>query len=116
MSGLGNPAPALPHAELMALRALCIASCIVLPGCGADEEEPVEFRHCEGDTEAHRNFDAFWSYFDREYALFDLRLPAEDWNALGEAACAAIHPDMTDRELFDLMVATAEHLDDGHVY
>jgi hypothetical protein len=106
-----------------------LAACLILVACAdpepeaaPDDEEEARFSHCEGETDAHRNFDAFWSYFDREYALFDLRLPGESWYDLGAEGCTAIddaiatHGEMTDRELFDLMVRTAEHLDDGHVY
>ena len=106
-----------------------LAAYLLLVGCADPEpeappegEEEVRFSHCEGESEAHRNFDAFWSYFDREYALFDLRLPDESWYELGEQGCNAIDDaiaadgTITDRALFDLMVRTAEHLDDGHVY
>jgi hypothetical protein len=48
---------------------------------------------CEGDSEAHANLNAFWFAFESEYGLFDMRLPDDNWHALGLEACAQIGDD-----------------------
>lgn len=79
------------------------------------------FKICEGDSDTHTNFNAYWGFFDEQYALFDVRLPNSSWNELGEQACdkinAAIYAkgEVTDHELFDLLIDLAEYLDDGHI-
>lgn len=83
-----------------------------------DTDGQVEFRECAGDSDAHLNFTAFWQFFDREYALFDIRLADGDWYQLGRDACARIDDadgGFTQEQLFDLMVELAEHFDDGHI-
>jgi carboxyl-terminal processing protease len=73
------------------------------------------FTGCEGTTEAHASFNAFWSGFDETYALFDIRLPDASWGDLGRATCATIGPDTAGDALFDLLLGMARNLDDGHV-
>jgi hypothetical protein len=73
------------------------------------------FTGCEGTTEAHANFNAFWSGFDETYALFDIRLPDGSWDDIGREACATIGPDTAGDALFDLLMGMARNLDDGHV-
>lgn len=64
---------------------------------------------------AHRVFDRFWATLDREYALFDIRLDDVTWDDVGTTQCALIGEDITDVELFRILVHTAETLDDGHI-
>ena len=83
---------------------------------------PPRFDGCDGDTSAHQVFTEFWQFFDREYALFDIRLPDTDWYTLGEQGCDRIDASVeatgafSERQLFTLMVEMAERLDDGHVF
>lgn len=85
---------------------------LALAGCSAGDQAPP--------VEAEETLDAFWSAFDEQYALFDLRLPGDDWAELGEdarAQLAAADADgrLTDDVLFDVLIGLARHLDDGHV-
>jgi carboxyl-terminal processing protease len=77
---------------------------------------PLAITVCPGDSDAHATFDAFWFAFEAHYGAFDLRLPGGDWTALGQAACPELGDgDISDDALFDLMIALARNLDDGHV-
>ena len=110
------------HGGFVALRGfraalwLTVCACVEQPQPDDPETEVPRFAGCPGDTAAQRNFDAFWRYFDEQYALFDVRLPQGSWYALGEDGCAAIEadPQMPDTELFALMIDMIEQLDDGH--
>lgn len=73
------------------------------------------FLGCEGDSEAHEVFNHFWRVLDENYAVFDLRLVGETWDAVGHQECAAITAQMSSGDLFDALIRTAEHLDDGHI-
>ncbi len=72
------------------------ALCVLLVGCSSST----------------RNYDAFWSDLDERYALFDIRLPADNWSALRD-----VHAPTTSGkdDLFDAMISLARELDDGHV-
>ncbi len=70
---------------------------------------------CPGESQPHRVFNAFWSAFDRHYALFDIRLAEQDWTALGQDACKDIDADMSDEALFGVLLTLARNFDDGHV-
>src|SRR5262245_14761502 len=72
------------------------------------------FTSCVGTSAAHRSFNAFWSVFDQKYALFDIRMPDESWAAIGEEACAKLTDTTAGKDLFDLLIGMARHLDDGH--
>jgi hypothetical protein len=85
-----------------------------LPDAGLARDASVpagpEFTGC-----GHPVFDAFWTAFDRDYALFDLRLAGGSWDALGREACASIDASTAGHELFDVLLRLAQNLDDGHV-
>jgi carboxyl-terminal processing protease len=81
---------------------------------GDDAPDDPDFR-CEGSSPAHETFNAFWTTFHRHYAVFDLRLPAgTSWKEIGEAACDDVSDDMSDDELYDVLLGMAQELDDGH--
>jgi C-terminal processing protease CtpA/Prc len=84
-------------------------------GGEASTEGPPPTLECEGDDVARKTLRAFWSRFDRDYALFDVRLPDRSWAALGTQTCAALGPDTDDDALFDALLELARNLDDGHV-
>ena len=108
------------------LTVLCLAlsACVVgeLPGGDSDDKPtdtsepdgPDAFVGCNGDSEAHKNFNAFWKTIDERYAVFDVRLSATSWKQIGSSACEEVDSEMSDDELFDLLIAMAENLDDGH--
>jgi carboxyl-terminal processing protease len=73
------------------------------------------FTGCAGSGEAYATFDAFWSAFDRDYALFDLRLAGSTWDDVGREGCARMSESITDDALFDVLLSMAQRLDDGHV-
>lgn len=61
-------------------------------------------------------FEQFWTALDEDYALFDLRLdPEESWDEVGERYRQQLAEDGSRDELFDLLIAMARELDDGHV-
>src|SRR5262249_48213663 len=72
------------------------------------------FTSCEGTSVAHESFNAVWTVFDQKYALWDIRLRDESWAAIGEEACAKLTDATAGKELFDLLIGMARHLDDGH--
>jgi carboxyl-terminal processing protease len=69
---------------------------------------------CGGRDRATRNYNAFWSTLDAEYAVFDERLPGGDWAALGEEGCAQLGPGTDKDALYDALIGLARGLDDGH--
>ncbi|MGE0785326.1 MAG: S41 family peptidase [Sandaracinaceae bacterium] len=87
-----------------------------IPGSDAGPLPPsgAPFTGCEGASPAYATFNAFWTAFDRDYALFDLRLPTESWDDVGRAGCAQMSESITDVGLFDVLIGMARHLDDGH--
>jgi Peptidase family S41/Tricorn protease C1 domain len=60
------------------------------------------------------NFDALWTEFDRLYSLFPLK--GVDWDSVYGVYRPQVDAVSTDRQLFDVMAAMLETLDDGHVY
>lgn len=73
------------------------------------------FTACSGRSTAHDTFNSFWAELDRHYAVFDLRLPGRSWHDVGREACAAVSSTMSGTDLFELIVAMARELDDGHI-
>jgi len=69
---------------------------------------------CEGNSQAHDTFNAFWQTLDSSYAVFDVRLTDTSWAAIGSDACSMDTDGMTDTALYDLLLHMAERLDDGH--
>lgn len=93
----------------------CACLLVGVAACGAaDAPGRAPLPACVG-GEAHDVVDAMWRDLDAHYALFDLRLPGGDWDAVASEACDAIDPATTDAELFALLVTMARALDDGHV-
>ena len=47
------------------------------------------FDGCDGNTQSHQVFNAFWREFDTNYAVFDARLHPQGltWRALGSDVC-----------------------------
>jgi C-terminal processing protease CtpA/Prc len=73
------------------------------------------FDGCEGTSLVHQTFNVFWRTLDREYALFDIRLPGAQWSQLGSALCSQLDDALSDDALYELILQLARHLDDGHV-
>lgn len=73
------------------------------------------FEGCPGRSTSHDVFNALWSAFDGEYALFGIRLTDRSWDSIGHEICDQVTDDMSGPELFDLMLTMLEFLDDGHV-
>jgi len=59
------------------------------------------------------NFEAFAAFFEQNYAFFDLY--GVDWQARVNAARSDIRPDMSDRDLFQVMAQMMAPLRDGHL-
>jgi carboxyl-terminal processing protease len=59
------------------------------------------------------NFEAFAAFFSRNYAFFDLY--GVNWKTMVAAARARIRADMSDTELFQVMVNLMAPLKDGHL-
>lgn len=59
------------------------------------------------------NFEAFVAFFEQNYAFFDLY--GVDWQARVDANRSAIRPDMSDRDLFQMMAQMMAPLRDGHL-
>tara|TARA_R110001592_G_scaffold338552_1_gene625756 strand:- start:112764 stop:113798 length:1035 start_codon:yes stop_codon:yes gene_type:complete len=58
------------------------------------------------------NFEVFWNDFDQHYSLFKVR--AIDWNQLYQTYRPLVNDDMIEEELWEVMTAMVEHLDDSH--
>lgn len=99
----------------MSVRSICMTAVAVAAGCSA---EPTGGRDplpaCVG-TSSHDVIDALWRDLDVHYALFDLRLPDGDWDAVAAEACTKVDATTTDAELFAVLIEMVESLDDGHV-
>ncbi len=83
-------------------------------GCGDDEPDPP-VTPCDGEGAPQAVFNTLWHELDRNYALFDIRLPNDTWAAVAERQCEQIDVDMDDDALFDVLIETVQFLDDGHV-
>ncbi len=75
----------------------------------------VPFTGCPGAGAPFDVFNAFWTAFDTNYAVFDYRLPNGDWNTIGRDGCASIDVNTGEDALFDVLIGMAQNLDDGHV-
>lgn len=84
-------------------------------GVARDAGMSMPFSGCPGSGAPFDVFNAFWTAFDTEYAVFDLRLPNGDWDAIGRDGCARIDANTTEDALFDVLIDMAKNLDDGHV-
>src|ERR1700720_4704093 len=60
------------------------------------------------------NFDAFWQYFQENYASFKLR--GIDWEAMRRTYRPRIKPGMSDKELFAVLGEMVEIINDPHVF
>ncbi|WP_020595520.1 S41 family peptidase [Spirosoma panaciterrae] len=60
------------------------------------------------------NFDYLWSEYDKLYGAFEPK--KLDWNALYQTYRPQVNQQTTDAELYRVMVALLNHLDDNHVY
>ncbi|MBD2703085.1 S41 family peptidase [Spirosoma sp. BT702] len=60
------------------------------------------------------NFDHLWGEYDRLYGAFEPR--KIDWNALYQTYRPQVNEKTTDAELYRVMTALLNHLDDNHVY
>lgn len=87
----------------------------VAPEGSSTSDAAAPFLGCAGDSEAHDVFNHFWRVLDENYAVFDLRLTGESWDEVGHQECDSITANMSSDDLFDALVRTAEHLDDGHI-
>lgn len=65
------------------------------------------------ENDVYGNFDALWKIVDEHYCFFDQK--NVDWDEVGAAYRAKIHPDMSSNELFDILSAMLAELRDGHV-
>lgn len=63
------------------------------------------------------NFEALWTILDHNYCFFDLKKETFnlDWDSVYVQYKSQIHPDMTERELFDVLGSMVNELRDGHV-
>lgn len=59
------------------------------------------------------NFEALWSFVDRHYCFFDQK--NIDWNAIGDSYRARLGACKNAQDLFRLMSAMLDELQDGHV-
>jgi hypothetical protein len=82
---------------------------------GSPPPASMPFAGCPGPTPAYEVFDDFWRVFDRDYALFDVRLPGASWDDVGREGCARMHGAIAPDALFDVLLDMARRLDDGHV-
>ncbi|HEY5922907.1 MAG TPA: hypothetical protein VIV11_14610, partial [Kofleriaceae bacterium] len=102
----------------MTSRAVALGLALASGSCVAAVDEPPGADGaavCAGTSRAHDTFNAFWSVFDEHYAVFDVRLVDESWDAVGRAGCANVSADMTDAALYDVLLGMAQELDDGHI-
>ncbi|MFY0611523.1 MAG: S41 family peptidase [Hyphomicrobiaceae bacterium] len=60
-----------------------------------------------------RNFEEFWVTFNNRYPFFSLR--GVDWKAQYDTFRPSVSANTTDDELFDILCAMVDPLDDGHV-
>ena len=60
------------------------------------------------------NFDYLWGEYDRMYGAFEPK--KLDWNALYRTYRPQVNEQTTDAELYRVMTALLNHLDDNHVY
>ena len=65
------------------------------------------------DPSPERNFEIFWQEFNDFYASFEIK--NIDWDALYRVHRPSITARTTPQELFDILSAMLEHLNDGHV-
>ncbi len=65
------------------------------------------------DPSPERNFEIFWREFNDFYASFEIK--NIDWDALYRVHRPSIAARTTPQELFDILSAMLEHLNDGHV-
>lgn len=72
-------------------------------GCG------MESACSEPDNSVRANFDAFWTIFDREYALFSSK--DVDWDRI----YAEYSPLVENSDLFSVLTEIADRLQDGHI-
>lgn len=76
---------------------------------------PANFTGGIGDSQYHNYFNDFWRTFDRYYAVFDIRLANTTWAAVGASTCDDLWAEMGDLAFFEVLLKTAEQLDDGHI-
>ncbi len=67
---------------------------------------------CEQDNDPVRNFEAFVTAFETNFAFFDAL--DYDWEAAVAEARTLISADTSDQELFDILSALQDPTDDGH--
>ena len=60
------------------------------------------------------NFDQLWGEYDRLYGAFEPK--KLDWNALYQKYRPQVNEQTTDAELYRIMTALLDHLNDNHVY
>ncbi|WP_461115455.1 S41 family peptidase [Spirosoma jeollabukense] len=60
------------------------------------------------------NFDHLWGEYDKLYGAFEPK--KIDWNTLYQTYRPQVNPQTTDAELYRVLVALLNHLDDNHVY
>jgi hypothetical protein len=77
---------------------------LLLSGC----EMSSEF-----DRSPRSNFDAFWKMLDENYCFFDYK--HIDWNEMYDKYSPKVNDAMSERELFELLSALADELQDGHI-
>jgi hypothetical protein len=87
-------------------RIACLC-CLILSLCqGCRMEEEFE-------TSPLRNFEACWRLLDENYCFFDYK--QVDWNAVHDKYADKITPSTDDHELFQILSAMTQELQDGHV-
>ncbi|WP_082859925.1 S41 family peptidase [Alloactinosynnema sp. L-07] len=69
-------------------------------------------RPCTAPNGPLGTFDVFWTTYAENYPFFQLK--GIDWQAVRDRYRSRVRPDMSDQELFDLLVEMIEPLGDAH--
>ncbi len=67
----------------------------------------------EFDTSPRQNFEALWKILDEGYCFFDYK--EVDWDEVYDRYSLQLNDDMTESELFQLLMEMANELKDGHI-
>lgn len=69
------------------------------------------------DNTSYGNFENLWNTIDKRYCFFDFKASEYglDWNEVYSRYAPAIHENMTERQLFEVLASMLSELRDGHV-
>lgn len=83
------------------LLSILIACLVPFGSAGAQQSDPQS------------DFEAFWTLFDEQYALFEVK--GVDWDVVGDIYRPRVTPHTTRAELFAIFEEATDHLNDVHV-